>query len=196
MIKDLRIMNMTKHSNKILKIMSMLLSLFVIQYSIFPAPARAVCPICTVAVAGGLGLSRYFGIDDSIIGIWAGGLMVSITMWTIDWLSKKDFKLLKGVSNKLIAVLVFLFWVLTTYVPLFELNIIGHPFNTILGIDKLVFGSIIGFLGFLLGVWGDKKVREIKDKQLFNFQKVVFPVASLIILSLVLYFYGGYLYKL
>ena len=75
-------------------------------------------------------------------------------------------------------------------------GIIGHPFNTILGIDKLVFGSILGFFAFILGVWADKKIREIKGKQLFNFQKVVFPVVSLLIVSLVLYFYGGYLYKL
>lgn len=174
-----------------------LLTLFLhTTFYILPSTAQAVCPICTVAVAGGLGLSRYLGIDDSILGIWAGGLMVSVTMWTMDWLSRKDFSWVKKVEAKLLTLLVFLFWVLTTYVPLFELNIIGHPFNTILGIDKLIFGSILGFFAFLLGVWGDKKVREIKGKQLFNFQKVAFPVVSLLITSLVLYFWGGYLYKL
>lgn len=139
-----------------------------------------MCPICTIAVAGGLGLSRYFGIDDSILGIWTGGLMLSLTFWTLDWLSKKNRKVPKF--------LVFLFWITLTYPPLYWANIIGHPFNTILGLDKLVFGSILGFFAFLLGVWGDKKVREIKGKQLFNFQKVIFPVISLIITSLVLYF--------
>lgn len=165
-------------------------------FFLIPRPVLAVCPICTVAVAGGLGLSRYLGIDDSILGVWAGGLMVSVTLWTTDWLSRKNFNWIKKIEVKLLTLLVFLFWVLTTYVPLFELNIIGHPFNTILGIDKLIFGSILGFFAFLLGVWGDKKIREIKGKQLFNFQKVVFPVLALTILSLVLYFWGGYLYKL
>ena len=170
--------------------------MFILSFTLFTPVAKAVCPICTVAVAGGLGLSRYFGIDDSITGIWAGGLMISVTMWTLDWLSRKNFKWVKKVEKRLLTVLVFLFWVLTTYVPLFELGIIGHPFNTILGIDKLVFGSILGFFMFLLGVWADKKVREVKGKQLFNFQKVVFPVVSLTVLSLVIYFWGGYLYKL
>ncbi len=173
-----------------------LFTLFILNSSFLIQPVQAVCPICTVAVAGGLGLSRYLGIDDSILGVWAGGLMVSVTLWTLDWLSRKNFGWVKKVETKLLTILVFLFWVLTTYVPLFELNIIGHPFNTILGIDKLIFGSILGFFAFLLGVWGDKKVRKIKGKQLFNFQKVVFPVLSLTILSLMLYFYGGYLYKL
>jgi hypothetical protein len=173
-----------------------ILTLFALKSFVFVNTAKAVCPICTVAVAGGLGLSRYFGIDDSITGVWAGGLMVSVTMWTLDWLSRKDFKWLKNVNKKVLSVLAFLFWVLTTYIPLFELNIIGHPFNKILGIDKLVFGSILGFFAFLLGVWFDKKEREIRGKQLFNFQKVVFPVLTLTILSLVLYFWGGYLYKI
>ncbi len=180
---------------KTLKAFFVVFALFIIHYSLFPAPAGAVCPICTVAVAGGLGLSRYFGIDDSIIGIWSGGLMVSVTMWTLDWLNRKKFKIFEGLNKNLLTILVFSFWIITTYVPLFELNIIGHPFNKVLGIDKLVFGSILGFFAFLLGVWGDKKVREIKGKQLFNFQKVVFPVLSLTILSLVIYFYGGYLYQ-
>jgi hypothetical protein len=181
--------------NKVNKIVPVL-SLYTIYNILFPSLAHAVCPICTVAVAGGLGLSRYFGIDDSIIGIWSGGLMVSVTLWTLDWLNRKKFKIFESLNKNLLTLLVFLFWILTTYVPLFELDIIGHPFNTILGIDKLVFGSILGFFAFLLGVWGDKKVREIKGKQLFNFQKVVFPVLSLTIFSLVLYFWGGYLYKL
>ncbi|MDP3917558.1 MAG: hypothetical protein Q8Q30_00050, partial [Candidatus Woesebacteria bacterium] len=130
-------------------------------------------------VAGGLGLSRYFGIDDSIIGIWSGGLMVSLTLWTIDWLSRKNWKVP--------SFLIFSFWVGITYPPLFWAGIIGHPFNRILGIDKLVFGSVLGFFAFLLAVWGNKKVREIKGKQMFAFQKVVFPVTALTILSLVLY---------
>lgn len=172
------------------------LSIYSTYTLLSPSLSYAVCPICTVAVAGGLGVSRYFGIDDSIIGIWSGGLMVSLTLWMVDWLKRKDFKIFKNVSENIRIVTSFLFWVLLTYPPLFMSGIIGHPFNTILGIDKLVFGSILGFFAFLLGVWSDKKVREIKGKQLFAFQKVVFPVVSLTILSLVLYFWGGYLYQL
>lgn len=165
-------------------------------YLLTPPPALAVCPICTIAVAGGLGLSRYLGIDDSILGIWAGGLMVSLTLWTVDWINKKKFKIFNNVHFVVPYLLSSSFYLLITYPPLFASGIIGHPFNTILGIDKLIFGSILGFFAFLLGVWGDKKVRAIKGKQLFNFQKVVFPVLSLTIFSLVLYLWGGYLYQL
>ncbi|MFZ3301607.1 MAG: hypothetical protein WA152_02770 [Microgenomates group bacterium] len=192
----MNILNKTRLNNNLVTKSVSVLSIYATYNTLFPSLAHAVCPICTVAVAGGLGLSRYFGIDDSVIGIWSGGLMVSLTLWTVDWLSKKSWKFLEKVNEKTRIAISFLFWVLLTYPPLFAAGIIGHPFNTILGIDKLVFGSILGFFAFLLGVWTDKKVREIKGKQLFNFQKVVFPVLSLTIFSLVLYFWGGYLYKL
>jgi len=78
--------------------------------------------------------------------------------------------------------------------PLWPAGIVGHPLNTIAGIDKLIFGIIVGSGAFLLAMWADKKVRKFKGKQLFPFQKVAFPVAGLVIVSLIVYFYGGYLY--
>ena len=185
-------------NNKTMKKTSEILGLLGVTgvYLLTPRPVLAVCPICTIAVAGGLGLSRYFGIDDSILGVWVGGLMISLTLWTIDWLDKKNFNLLKRLDKKTITILSFLFWILLTYPPLCWANIIGHPFNTILGIDKLVFGSLIGVPSFILGVLIDKKIRKIRGKQLFQFQRVVFPIIVLTIFSLVLYFWGGYLYKL
>ena len=156
-------------------------------------PALAVCPVCTVAVGVGLGISRWFGIDDSVSGIWVGGLMVSLSFWFADWLTKKNLKILKKWSNQALVVASMVLWSLLTYLPLWKTGVIGHPFNTILGIDKLIFGSMVGAGAFLLGVFVDKKVREKKGKQLFNFQRVAFPVTALVIASLVVYFYGGYL---
>ena len=161
-----------------------------------PRTAYAVCPICTIAVGAGLGLSRYLGIDDSITGIWIGGLMVSLTIWTSDWLQKKNWKALRTAPKYVYYLVSSVLYLLLTYPPLFWVGIIGHPFNTILGIDKLVFGSALGAAAFLFGFWADKKVRKLKGRQLFIYQKVAFPVISLVITSLVLYFFGGYLYKL
>lgn len=36
------------------------------------AKAQAVCPVCTVAVGTGVGLSRWLGVDDTITGLWLG----------------------------------------------------------------------------------------------------------------------------
>jgi len=167
-----------------------------VSYFLLPASALAVCPICTVAVGAGLGLSRWLGIDDTISGIWVGGFILSISLWTTDWIGKKNFKWSRKISDKSRTVLSLFFWSILTYPPLAVAGIIGHPYNTVLGIDKLIFGSVLGTIFFVIGILADKKVRKIKGRQLFNYQKVVFPVVSLTIVSLVVYFYGGYLYKI
>ena len=65
---------------------------------LFAKKALAVCPICTVAAATGIGFSRWLGIDDTITGLWIGGLTVSLITWTIDWLGKKNIRF-KGLST-------------------------------------------------------------------------------------------------
>lgn len=159
----------------------------------FPKTALAVCPVCTIAVGAGLGVSRWLGIDDSVSGIWVGGLIISLSFWLSDWLKKKNVKYLAKLKERVLVTSSIVVWSLLTYLPLWKTGIIGHPYNTIFGMDKLIFGSIIGAGAFFLGVFADKKVREKKGKQLFNFQRVVLPVTALIIASLVVYFYGGYL---
>jgi hypothetical protein len=160
---------------------------------LFPLTAHAVCPICTVAVGAGLGLSRYFGIDDLITGIWVGGLIISVSLWTVDWLIKKNFRALKIFADIQIKILSFAFWIILTYPPLMMAGIIGNPFNTVWGVDKLIMGSFFGAIAFAFGVLADKKARKLYGKQFFNFQKVIFPVLSLLIFSILMYFYGGYL---
>lgn len=162
-------------------------------YLAMATPAHAVCPVCTVAVGAGLGLSRYFGIDDLVSGIWVGGLIISVSLWTSDWLTKKDFKLFKKFNSEQKTILSFAFWILLTYPPLTMAGLIGHDLNRVWGIDKIVFGSVIGAIAFVIGVLTDKKLRKIHGKQFFNYQKVVFPVVSLIIASILMYLYGGYL---
>lgn len=146
-------------------------------------PAKAVCPACTVVVAGGLGLSRWFGIDDTITGLWAGALVASITFWTINWLNKKNIKFYGR------KILVVIFWYGLTFVPLHYMNIIGHPFNKLWGVDKFILGVIIGSLVFATA---SKYYEYLKAKNNgkahFPYEKIAIPVASLAILSAVFYF--------
>lgn len=166
---------------------------FLLFLSVPVSPVFAMCPICTLAVGAGLGLSRYLGIDDAVSGIWAGALVISVSFWFYNWLIKKNFKFLKFIKEEYLIYLSLLFWIAFTYIPLWKTGIIGHPFNTIWGIDKLIFGSVIGAGIFLLAVYTDKKIRKIKGRQLFNFQKVIIPISFLILASVLMYFYGGYL---
>lgn len=148
----------------------------------FPFSASAICPVCTVTVCIGIGLSRWLGIDDTVSGLWVGGLIVSLSFWTILWLNKKNIHF-PGRNFVVLA----LFYLLT-FLPLCQLGIFGHPQNKIWGIDKLLVGIVLGSFVFLTGIffhfWLKKKNNE---KSFFAYQKVVLPVAGLIFGSLLFY---------
>lgn len=175
---------MSRAMNKSLKI---LFGFFVVMIStfLFPPTAKAVCPVCTAVVVGGLGLSRFLGIDDTVSGIWVGGLLLSLSFWLTDWIRKKGW--LKKLNDNLLLFITALTFYLITFIPMILTNFIGHPANKIWGIDKLIFGTAIGSVAFLLGFYLDKKQRKIYGKQFFQFQKVAFPVLLLIISSVALY---------
>jgi hypothetical protein len=143
-----------------------------------------MCPVCTVTVIAGLGLSRLLGIDDTVISIWIGAFILSFSFITIDWIEKRWPKL--GIKRFTIPTVVLMYFLVL--VPLKLNNSIGLPLNRLWGIDKIILGTIIGSLLFIFGAWADKKIRKIKGKQLFQFQKVVFPVILLVISSFVFYF--------
>lgn len=146
---------------------------------LMPVHALAVCPVCTIAVAAGVGLSRYLGIDDLISGVWIGGLILSSSFWLSSFLKNRKIKFLG--QNFIVGLLMYALVVL----PLWFGGIIGHPFNQIWGLDRLLVGVGFGSAVFLLSVFLDRLVRQRLGHQLFNYQKVVFPFASLIILSLI-----------
>jgi len=172
---------------KVFKSLLLSLSLFTIHYSLLPIPVYAFCPVCIVAVGAGLGLSRYLGVDDTVSGIWVGGLLLATSLWFAEWLRKK-IKKLESVNYLVLQIAIILITYAAVMLPLWHSEIIGHPFNKILGIDKLIFGTAFGTILFLKAIWLDKKVRQIKGKQLFNFQKVVFPVSLLFLGSIIMFF--------
>lgn len=146
-------------------------------------PAQAFCPVCVVAVGAGLEISHYLGIDDTITGLWIGALLVSLSILTLGWLEKKKYNF----AGRKFSVF-FAFYFLTIF-PLYWAKLMGQPFHTFWGIDKLllgiIFGSVIFFLGNMLNSYFKKKNN---DKVYFPFQKVILPVGLLFILSFIFYF--------
>jgi uncharacterized membrane protein YiaA len=143
-----------------------------------------MCPVCTVTVIAGLGISRLLGIDDLITSLWIGGFVLSFSFITINWVAKKWPKLNSKYYYFPTIILMYLF----VLVPLKLDHIIGIKLNSIWGIDKIIFGITVGSIIFLIGVWADKFQRVKYKKIFFPFQKVVFPVLVLIITSLIFYF--------
>lgn len=156
---------------------------FILMFVFFAIPAQAICPICTAAVGAGVGLSRWLGIDDAISGLWIGALLASLVLWTNDWLEKKDKKF-KGRG-----IVILLIYVLFIFVPLYWTGIIGHPFNQIWGLDKIILGSFLGAMAFFAGASWYLKLKEKNGGHAhFPFQKVVMPILPVALLSAMFYF--------
>jgi hypothetical protein len=140
--------------------------------------ANAICPLCTIAVSAGIGFGEWLGIDDSITGVWIGGLIVSLIIWTLVWLDKKKIFF---IGRRTVVILLYY---LALVVPLFFADIIGHPANKLWGIDKLLLGIIFGSVFFLVGVIGHFILKKNHNNiSYFPFQKVILPVGNLLILS-------------
>jgi hypothetical protein len=157
-----------------------------------------MCPVCTVTVVAGLGISRFFGIDDVITSLWIGALILSLSFVTINWIEKSKWReKIYGIVCKFRCGMTenqaLHFWIIflmysLVLIPLFFADIIGIQGNILWGIDKIILGTAIGSVVFLIGIWADKKVRKARGgKQIFHFQKVVFPVLALIIASLMFF---------
>lgn len=143
-----------------------------------------MCPVCTVGVVAGLGISRLLGIDDVVSAIWIGAFVLSFSFITVDWIKKKWPKIDRRFYTVPTYVLMYLF----VLIPLKLDGTIGIIGNSLWGVDKVVLGIVIGSLTLLLGGYADKYQRVKFKKIFFNFQKVIFPIVALIILSVVFYY--------
>jgi hypothetical protein len=144
----------------------------------------AICPLCTLAVCAGAGFFGWLGIDDIITGLWIGGLTLSAIMWTMSFLNKKNIRF---PGRRLLIILCYYGIVIA---PLYWQGIIGRPDNKFWEIDRLVVGIIGGSIFFFAGVVYYVYLKEKnKGRVYFPLQKVVVPVAPLVLLSLLCYFF-------
>ncbi len=155
-------------------------------FFLFVIPAKAVCPVCTVAIGVGVGLCRWLGIDDVLSGIWIGGLIVSMIGWTLSWLEKKQ------IHFRLRWLIVSAIFYLLIILPLYFTGIIGHPFNKFWGIDKLWLGIVFGSIAFLLSIGFNAFLKKKNQgKVFFPFQKIVLPILLLVITTLIFHYIVG-----
>ncbi len=141
-----------------------------------------VCPVCTIAVAGGIGILEKWGVNNIIIGIWLGALIVSSIAWFIDWLNRKNIHFL---FRKILVIVIFyavFIW------PLYIWQIMGLPQNQIFGMDRILFGAIIGSVVFIFAMISDWYLRKINEEKVaIKYQKVLIPLVLLVIASIIAY---------
>ena len=161
--------------------------------------AMAHCPLCTAAAGSGVGIARAYGLDDSIVGLMLGALIASSALW-VDKLIKKKYKI--PYLQVLLVAISFLLLVAPLYYKGFYTNFemvksmpeqhgmtgLGVLSLTQFGIDKLLWGTIIGTFAIWLTFTFSEKIKiKNNGKRLFPFQGLIFMVGVLLILSFLLY---------
>ncbi|MDD2731797.1 MAG: hypothetical protein PHI53_01225 [Candidatus Pacebacteria bacterium] len=143
-----------------------------------------MCPVCALSIAAGLGISRWLNIDDSILGIWSGALILALSIWTLNLFFKSEEK--KPFSALFFILSVYLF---LTFIPLHQFGLIPDVCQKIFGLNRIYFGTGLGIILGFSSIYIDKKIRQINNnKAYFPYQKVIIPLLILTAASLMLYY--------
>lgn len=142
--------------------------------SVFANPA---CAVCTVAMGAFLGISRQLGVSDNATGIWIGALILMTYYFTIKFVEMKKwtFKFYHLVWGLLTLLLVPAMYTLVPY-----------KLNTFFGIDSFLISMIVGALTFEISQRIYQRVKAKNNGHAhFPFEKVVFAIVSLLIMSII-----------
>ncbi len=175
------------------KIFVLVLSL-IILLSTIPA-ALAHCPLCTGAAIGGVELARFFGVDDSISGLFLGAAIISSALWFNRWLKKRvnftaQEAIIVGVSFFMFTIPFYYAGLITNFEMVRSMPT-HHSFAWLgpLGIDKLLFGIILGTLLTWITFTISDYIKEKKGKVLWPYQGLSLMVGVLGMLSLALWLF-------
>jgi len=140
-----------------------------------------VCgPVCAIGIVGGLGISRWLGIDDITLGLWIGALILSVSTQLDMYLSKK------GKSFPYSFWVIFLGTSALSFLPILK-TITSDPACMFFGLPRVICGSILGALTlFLVDKANNFIIDKHNKKVYFYYQRVIIPIIGLIILSMVI----------
>lgn len=157
----------------------------------------AHCPLCTAGAVVGVGVTRSLGIDDSIVGLFIGAVIISTALWFNKWLLKKKIRI--PFQETIMVIISFLLFA----IPFYKIGIITnfemvksmpeqHAMTGLgifglgqFGIDKLLFGIIVGSIVLWLVFSLSDYIKKKKGKTLYKYQGISFMLITLAILSLI-----------
>ncbi len=157
-----------------------MLALLVLLFTMvsFEAFANPACAVCTVAVGASLEIARRMGVDDGVVGVWAGAFMLLLGYWTLKWMDKKGWQF-KGrdfiILTASVLMILFMYISYLAYSP--------KPI-LIFWIDPFLFAAICGALVMhYSSVFYQWMKKRNGGHAHFPFEKVIIPVAALALTS-------------
>lgn len=173
------------------KMKKSILSLIIASLLVGIKSVHAHCPLCTGAAVAGVEVARLTGLDDSIVGLLLGAVILSSSLWFNKWLKKKiNFPLQE------IAIVIISFLMIA--IPMYYTSIIINfdmvrsmpDYHSMLGfgvfgIDKLLLGMIIGTLALWFAFTLSDSIKAQRGRVLWPYQGLSFMFIALVILSTV-----------
>lgn len=160
----------------------------------FKSVANPACAVCTVAIGASLSIARKMGVKDEVVGVWAGAMLAILGYWVIRGFQKKNWNFVHRD---------FLLMVLSIgsvgFMYMGELVYNPMVFLGFLYLDPFLFATLCGAFMFILAMnfyeWMKAKNGGHSH---FPFEKVVVPVLSVFLLSLLFHYnplfacFGGF----
>lgn len=152
-----------------------ILALLLVSIEAYANPA---CAVCTVAVGASLEIARRMGVDDGVVGVWAGAFLILLGYWTLKWMDKKGWHF-KGrdfiVLVSSVTMILFMYISQLVYTPKAIL---------VFWLDPFLFATICGALVLhYSSEFYQWMKRHNGGHAHFPFEKVVVPVAALALTS-------------
>ncbi len=144
------------------------------------SPALAQCPVCVITIGGGMLIAKKLGIDDLLVSIWISALNTAISFWLATKFKQKFL------SNPwLLSIIMFVIAIF--YFQFTEQ--IGHSGNRLLGIDKIIFGQIIGLITMFIGNYLYSYAKYKNNHQaIFPYSKIIIPTTFVLLVTLIFKF--------
>lgn len=143
------------------------------------ALANPACAVCTVAIGASVGIARKLGIEDSIVGLWAGALLTLLGYWTIIFFDKRNWHFF---GRNFLLMLISVGMIGFIYIS--EISYQPRVIWQIFYLDPILFSAI---LGMFIYIYSQKFYQWMKMKNgghaHFPFEKVVLPIGLLILTS-------------
>ncbi len=168
--------------NSSLKLISAVIIIFAIFFTLTMTPSvMAHCPLCTGITIAGVGATRAIGLDDSLVGVFAGGMVFSSALWINNILEKRGFK-----KSKVRALSLIIAIFIATLITYYSAGLAGPGNNMrLFGVERLTFGTVSGTVFSAGAFMLSSKMKERNEgRALFSYQTIVLSVAALIINAL------------
>ncbi len=150
-------------------------------------PVLAHCPLCAAATAGGVAAARILGVDDTVVGTFIGGFVVSTGLWFNKWLKRKAGRELVPFQSSIAVLLSLSLMILTLFMA--RLLNASDSSYLIFGVDKLLFGTLAGTLVTIAAFAVHKAIKSANNgKSWVPFQGILFTLLCLSITGAAFFF--------